>query len=74
MIESAFISLVRELRKAQKDYERSKRYDDHARVEELCREVDEYLEYLEPKKSQHNEKRREDQLPRCGRRKALRDH
>lgn len=74
MRESAFIRLVRELRKAQEDYKRSRRYDDHARAEELGRKVDEYLEYLEPKKSQHNGKRHEDQLPRCGRQQALRDY
>lgn len=50
MSDAEFIRLVRELRKAQEDYKRSRRYDDHARTEELGRQVDKYLEYLEPKK------------------------
>lgn len=47
MSHAEFIRLVRELRKAQEDYKRSRRYDDHARAEDLGRKVDEYLEYLE---------------------------
>lgn len=45
------LDLVRQLRQAQEAYRISRRYEDYARAEELGRQVDEYLEYLEPKKS-----------------------
>lgn len=42
-----FIRLVRELRKAQEDYKRSRRYDDHARAEEIGRQVDAWIREYE---------------------------
>lgn len=51
MNHAEFIRLVRELRKAQEDYKRSRRYDDHARAEELGQQVDAWIrEYERPAK------------------------
>lgn len=42
-----FIQLVRDLRQAQADYKRSRRYDDQYRAEELGRKVDAALKDYE---------------------------
>ncbi|MBR6280186.1 MAG: hypothetical protein IKR32_02675 [Bacteroidales bacterium] len=47
MSHAEFIRMVREMRKAQEDYKRSRRYDDHARAEELGRQVDAWIQEYE---------------------------